>query len=213
MSVGIIQGFDKAIVLFWNRFFLSKTVTEPACFLAGLTPDINGMENDFQKTIGLLISPKDALRMITHRVHDWWTTDFEGSAGSLGDVFTVRFGNTFKTMRVVHFEPDKCVEWMCIDQHIEMPEDMDQLENSREWVGSVIRWEVKPDGQQSRLTLTHFGLTPQAECWIVCEPGWNQSLGSIESLAKFGIGRPFVRLDDKHLKQARKNLRGRNKVL
>jgi hypothetical protein len=56
------------------------------------------------------------------------------------------------------------------------------------------------------LTLVHEGLTPESECWSVCEPGWDQTVQSLVLLLETGTGRPFAHLDEAHLARARSNL-------
>lgn len=160
--------------------------------------------NNYKNTISLNVSLQEVFNAVTQRIPEWWSSDFSGSTKNTGDEFTVRFGNTFKVMRIQNVVPDTRVEWVCINQHIEMPEGMEQLKNPTEWVGNSIIWELVATGSETKLSLTHIGLTPEVECWSVCEPGWNQTLNSLQSLLTKGSGKPFEKLDEEHLQRARK---------
>ncbi len=84
-----------------------------------MKPDytIRIMRSDFETSLVIKNSPREVFETITSRIPEWWSTDFEGAASKENDEFTVRFGNTFKTMRIEAVEPDKLVVWRCIDQH------------------------------------------------------------------------------------------------
>ena len=42
-----------------------------------------------------------------------------------------------------------------------------------EWLGTVLRFEIRESGPGSTVTLTHLGLHPGLSCYDVCEAGWN----------------------------------------
>lgn len=154
-------------------------------------------------------SAGDVYKAITENIRMWWSADFMGTGRLAGHSFTVRFGNTFKVMRVLHLFPPQHIKWECIDQHIEMPGTMEPLQNPREWVGNIITWTISNEGLNTRVTLCHVGLTPASECWAVCEPGWTQTLASLQRLLSTGAGNPFVHLDEEHMKKAREWNRSR----
>ncbi len=145
----------------------------------------------------------DVFRALTERIPEWWTCDFQGSSSRLDDEFTVRFGPTFKTMRIAKVDIPLSVAWLCVAQRIVMPDGLAPLRDDAEWVGQTIRWTIRPDGKGAVLTLFHEGLSPESECWVVCEPGWDQTLQSLGLLFETGTGRPFAALDSEHLALAK----------
>ena len=157
-----------------------------------------------RRTLSSPCSPEQIYHALTARISDWWTSDFEGGASHPGDTFTVRFGSTFKTMRIVEAIPHRTVVWLCTDQRIEMPEGMAPLANPAEWVGQNIHWNIRAAGGGSVLEFFHEGLTPGVECWAVCESGWGQTLNSLVKLLECGTGQPFQVLDSGHLERAMK---------
>lgn len=165
------------------------------------------MKNEnYQKSIILTAAPHEVFEAITQRIPGWWSKDFLGLAQSKGDEFTVRFGSTFKTMRITDVVRDQKIEWLCVDQHIEVPPGIEPLKNNAEWVGTNIIWEIEADDGITTLKHTHIGLTPAVECWAICEQGWDQTLQSVANLLTTGVGRPFEQLDDEHLGKAKEYL-------
>jgi hypothetical protein len=170
------------------------------------------MENkqDYQKTLLVKTTPTLLFDAITKHIDKWWSENYQGVARSKDDEFTVTFGATFKTIRISFVEENKKVSWLCIDQYIEMPPGISPLKNKREWVGQTITWEIEADGKGSILKHMHIGLTPQVECWGVCETGWDQTLKSLTSFLETGKGMPFEQLDKEHLDRALEHQRKRH---
>ena len=163
------------------------------------------MKTGHHLSLAMPASPEQIYHALTTRISDWWSSEFEGSALHPGDVFTVRFGSTFKTMRIEEANPCRKVVWLCTNQRIDMPEGMKPLVNPAEWVGQKIHWEILAAEDGSVLKFFHEGLTPEVECWAVCESGWDQTLDSLVKLLDCGTGQPFQVLDSGHLKRAMKS--------
>lgn len=161
------------------------------------------MNQNFQTSLSVESPMKEVFSVISSRIPQWWSSDFEGSSDQKDAEFTVRFGNTFKTMKIESIEPGKEIVWRCIDQHLEMPDGMAPLSNKKEWVGNRLVWSFTEDNGISTINLVHEGLTPEVECWGVCEQGWDQTFISIKNLIQTGKGNPFVMLDEIHLKKAK----------
>lgn len=159
-------------------------------------------DNHYSRSMLLPSSAAAVFDAITRRIPDWWSRGFIGSASKADDEFTVRFGPTFKTIRILKASEPTDVTWLCIAQQIVMPDGMTPLKNPSEWVGHTISWHMAQEADDCRLTLTHIGLTPESECWVVCEPGWDQTLKSLEKFLLDGFGHPFQVLDQEHLAQA-----------
>jgi|SRR5579859_905890 len=139
---------------------------------------------NYQLTITAKATPDTVFEALTKGVPDWWTTHFKGSARKIRDEFIVQFDGTIKTFRVESLEPGKRVVWECLKAHI----DMDRLTNKGEWVGTLIEWQIQPEGKGSRLTMTHHGLTAELQCYDVCAQGWSYFV--LESLKPMLNGQP-----------------------
>lgn len=132
-------------------------------------------QQDYHRSITADVSPEEAFDSIND-VTAWWAKNFEGHSQRLNDVFTVRFGETWVTFRVSEFVPGKVVTWAVTDCNLHW------IKTKKEWNGTSVRFEISKEGEQTRVTMTHIGLVPGAECYNDCENGWNEHFG--ESLLK-----------------------------
>lgn len=128
-------------------------------------------------------SPEEALAVIAD-VQAWWAKDFCGSARQLHDQFTVRFGETRVDFEVAGLST-KVTTWLVTDCHLPW------LRNQKEWSGTRVIWQANPDGDKTRIDMTHVGLAPGVECRESCEEGWDRHIkGSLQDLIDKGIGQP-----------------------
>lgn len=143
---------------------------------------------DFSTHIKTTKSAQEIYLAITD-VPAWWTEDFQGSAKRLNDVFTVTFGDTFITVKVVEMIAFSRVGWQVIDCHKHF------LRDKKEWVGTKICFElIDSENGYADVTFTHFGLVSPLECYQVCVAGWNKYLhGSLDKLIHDGIGMSDVK--------------------
>lgn len=145
--------------------------------------------NNYSKVMTFDASTDKVYDALTSKIPKWWTEQFEGTSNRQGENFTIRFGtNIFKTMKVTELSPGKKVVWNVIDSLIDLPE----LNNKSEWVGTKIEWVISQKENQTQLNLTHYGLTPQIECYTICEGGWEQFTYSLSEFINTGIGRPYI---------------------
>jgi len=145
--------------------------------------------NDYEQTLAIAASPAAVHAALTSiaGLRAWWTDDCEGDAAPDGS-FTVRFGETEKTMRVEDAGSPSEVRWTCTHAHL----DLGPAARTDEWVGTIIVFRIEPDaGQGARLDFAHLGLTPALACHAVCSAGWQQFLGSLRAYLETGSGAPF----------------------
>ena len=142
-------------------------------------------QQDYHRSITASVTPQAAFEKIS-RVSQWWAKDFEGKSDEPNDVFTVRFKNgDWYTIKIAELIPGKKILWDVIDAEQTWHEDR------KEWAGTNIVFEISPLKNGSKVTLTHSGLTPEAECYDKCKMGWDYLMQ--RSLSKFlteGIGLP-----------------------
>ena len=100
-------------------------------------------------------------------VRAWWSIDYEGASGKVGDVFTVRFGETFITFKVVEATDTK-IAWLVTDSYKHWLKG-----NKQEWNGTTVVFELSEKGDKTQINFTHLGLVPGIECYHGCEDGWN----------------------------------------
>lgn len=144
---------------------------------------------NFQTTISIHASSSDVFNALTSGIPKWWTKEFKGQSRNMLDEFTVRFGSSYKTMLIVGVIQDTRVVWECLDAMIDLPE----LDNKSEWEGTRMGWTIDEQDSFTDLTLMHTGLTPELECYNVCEKGWNAYMQSLKLYLETGTGKPYHR--------------------
>jgi hypothetical protein len=141
-------------------------------------------KQDYRVSISAPVSALGAYDKLG-RVSEWWAKDFEGSARHFGDVFKVRFGETFVDFKITEAVPGSKVVWYVTNCYLPW------LRDKTEWNDTNVIFEISTRQGETIVTMTHEGLTPEVECFEACEQGWNHHFG--ESFKKFltdGHGMP-----------------------
>ena len=118
----------------------------------------------------------------------WWTTTCESGTG-VGSRTTFRFGPTYNVMLTEKLTPHREVVWRCLEQHHEA----DELSRKDEWAGTRVKFALESRSPGSTvLHFEHEGLTPELECYRICEDGWGHFLKtSLKKLVETDKGEPF----------------------
>ncbi len=141
-------------------------------------------KQDYKATIIVTAPHKEAYNAINN-VRGWWSEDMEGSLQKPDDIFTVRFGEVYITLKVTEAVPDKKIVWLVIDCN------KPWLKNKKEWNDTELIWEVSNKDNNTQILFTHKGLVPDVECYGVCSNAWGEYLKqSLWSLITNGEGRP-----------------------
>ncbi|HEY9002061.1 MAG TPA: SRPBCC domain-containing protein [Mucilaginibacter sp.] len=111
------------------------------------------------------------------RVNEWWAANFKGNAKTLGDEFTVTFGETYVTFKITEAIPGKKVTWLVTDSYLPWQND------KTEWTDTEVVFEISTENNSTKIDMTHVGLTPEVECFENCQAGWNHYIN--RSLTKF----------------------------
>jgi hypothetical protein len=134
------------------------------------------MTEDYHCSITATTSPKEAYACIG-RVYSWWASNFEGSAQQSGDIFTIRFGETWVKFKITEAIPNETITWHVLDCNLHW------LTDKKEWKNTKVLWEISAENDTTRVDMTHVGLIPAVECYANCEQGWNQYIkGSLQKL-------------------------------
>lgn len=119
---------------------------------------------DYSATIHVPVSPKAAGHAIRKEMHIWWSTRVELG----GDGATVRFNNSHATFA---FDPEDTAttfEWPCTDANM----IIEGVNDTTEWTGTSLIWDISENGTGSDITMTHKGLNQSLACIDVCTRGW-----------------------------------------
>ena len=121
---------------------------------------------DYNCSIAAGVTTKEAFEGI-NRVSEWWAMGFEGHSQKLNDVFTVRFGETFVTFKIVEVEPNRKMVWQVIDCYLHW------INDKTEWKNTKIVWNISAQNNTVHVSFTHLGLVPKLECYDNCQTGWD----------------------------------------
>lgn len=133
------------------------------------------MKKDFQWSILTDRTPKEVFNAI-REVRTWWTgyhkEEFSGDTKNLNDEFSFVAENGLhcSTQKIVELVPDEKMVWLVTDSFLGF------VEQSDEWIGSKIIFEIAKVGTKTELRFTHQGLTPEVECYDSCAPSWTTYL-------------------------------------
>ncbi|TDJ59195.1 MAG: SRPBCC domain-containing protein [Nitrospina sp.] len=118
----------------------------------------------------------------------WWTADCE-VATKPGAQSTFRFGKTICVAQIRKMVRDQEVHWHCVEYFL----DFSMVSKTDEWVGTSMNFHLTagPDNSTD-LHFVHEGLTPELECYALCESGWGHFLKtSLKKFVETGKGEPY----------------------
>ena len=111
---------------------------------------------------------------------NWWVGLFgetiAGKSIAVGDEFTFKAGGGmhYTKQKLVELIPSKKITWMVTESNLTF------LDNTKEWEGTKISFDLEPSGKQTKVTFTHIGLLPEIECYDQCSSGWTQYLQNLK---------------------------------
>ena len=144
------------------------------------------MSADFSTTITAVGSPERAFEAIND-VAGWWGR-ITGTTGAVGDEFVyVVPGLHYSGFRVTALEPGRLVEWTVTGSYLDFVDD------SQEWNGTTVRFEILEQSEGVAVRFTHHGLTGDDECYETCSNAWSMFVnGSLRTFIETGRGTPYV---------------------
>jgi hypothetical protein len=122
---------------------------------------------NYQSTITVNKPLEIAFSAVTTRISEWWAKNVKGNSSNIHDVFTVYFGKTFGTFKVVDLVPNKRIVWYTIDCCLDI------FQNKELWKYSTLVWDFVEDKDSTTINMTHIGLFPGKECYEDCKLGWD----------------------------------------
>jgi hypothetical protein len=117
-----------------------------------------------------------------NNVRAWWSGEFEGGTGKLGDVFTYRYKDIhYSKQEVTELIPGKRVAWRVLEATLSFVTDR------TEWAGTTITFDIARRGGKTEVVFTHVGLKPAVECYDTCSDAWTSLIqGSLKQLIETG---------------------------
>jgi hypothetical protein len=141
-----------------------------------------GLTN-FTTTIFVNQTPKEVFTAINN-VRGWWQGEIEGDTDKLDKEFNYRMADVhFSKQKVIELKPNEKVGWLVTDSRLSFTTDQS------EWTGTKISFEIGEINNKTQVRFTHFGLTPEFECYGGCSSAWEQLIQeSLHSLITTGKG-------------------------
>ncbi len=148
-------------------------------------------EQHYKRTISVAATAAEAYRALTTGYEHWWT-NCDSDFNRVGDriKFTFPPHVSYWTFEAKKLEPDRSVELECVEACHKFTDKPDAPET--EWLGSRAQWRIEPQDDQTNIHFVHDGLTPDLDCYEVCEKGWNLFfVDSLKAYLDSGVGKPF----------------------
>jgi hypothetical protein len=127
-------------------------------------------------------SSKNTKEVFAHLINpkNWWVGIFgetiEGQSEKINDEFSFKAGEGmhYTKQKLIELVPDKKIVWLVTESNLTF------LEHTNEWEDTKICFDLEEVGDQTKITFTHEGLTPQIECYVNCSSGWTQYLQKMQ---------------------------------
>jgi hypothetical protein len=128
----------------------------------------------------------DAVFNAVNNVRGWWSEEIQGRTDKPGAEFKFHYQNFHhSTHKITEFEPGKKVVWHVPNARINFVND------TAEWDGTDIVFEIGRTGDKTELRFTHVGLVPDIECYDRCSSAWGFYINeSLRDLITKGKGQP-----------------------
>lgn len=129
--------------------------------------------SDFTVSFRSKKAPEEIFQILLN-VRGWWSglygEEFSGNSEKINDVFTFKAGDGahYTEQKLIELIPNKRIEWLVTDSKLTF------LENTKEWDGTKLIFELAQQHGKTEVKFIHEGLTPQSECYDNCAPAWSQ---------------------------------------
>ena len=143
---------------------------------------------NYTASITSAASTEETYKAITENMSDWWTS-MSAKFVKVGDQAKTDFGvESYWVFEAKTLSPNVLIELKCVDSHM----IGDFVDDPQEWCTTTLRFDIeKEDTGDSKVTLTHVGLTPEMQCWEVCKKGRDHYiLGSLKDYLDGKGGKP-----------------------
>ncbi|OYU79695.1 MAG: ATPase [Flavobacterium sp. BFFFF1] len=140
---------------------------------------------DYTTTLIVPNSTAEVFDAINH-VKGWWSESIDGRTDEPDAEFLYHYKDVHVCkIKIVEFVPNEKVVWLVLENHFNFTDD------KTEWKGNKMVFEIAETDHGTELKFTQHGLTPEYECYDVCNDAWTSYLqGSLKNLITTGKGNP-----------------------
>jgi hypothetical protein len=142
---------------------------------------------NYDSSIKVRADKKKVFNAIASELDKWWGK-VDNPVANEGDEFTISFGRTKWRFVITKFSQYNQITWKCIEaEHF-----VEGLSNLKEeWLNTELVWTFKENGSEVEVSLMHKGLTPELNCYNICESGWSFFIStSLKNYLETGHGNP-----------------------
>lgn len=132
-------------------------------------------ENSFSYSFKTSKTPKEVFDLLLD-IPQWWFGIYDetikGESKKVNDEFTFKAGGGmhYSKQKLVELVPGKKIVWQVVDSKLSF------LNDTGEWNGSKIEFDLSPVKEGTQVIFTHQGLVPEIECYNNCSSAWTQYL-------------------------------------
>lgn len=150
------------------------------------------MENKNFNTSILVTKPAEQVFKAINNVKGWWSENIVGDTEKVNDEFFYHYKDVHLCkMRITESVPNKKVVWLVLENEFNFTRD------KNEWKGDTIVFTISEQDGKTKLDVTQIGLTPEKECFEVCNDAWTSYIqGSLKNLIETGKGNPNTKEND-----------------
>ncbi len=142
------------------------------------------MTDDLTLTFTVDRTPHEVYETIND-VRSWWG-GLVGRNDVIGEEWVYFVPDIhFSKFRTTELEPGKRIAWLVTDSELSF------LEDKQEWTGTTVEFDLVAVDAGTEVRFTHRGLTPDVECYEVCDLAWTEYIvGSLRNHILNGTGAP-----------------------
>jgi hypothetical protein len=125
-------------------------------------------------------------------VRAWWSENIIGKTDTLNEEFFYSYNDVHLCrIKIIEMVENKKIVWLVLDNQFNFTKEQ------HEWKGNTMVFEIQAEETLTRVKFTQIGLTPDYECFGVCQDAWTSYLnGSLKDLITTGVGKPNSKEND-----------------
>ena len=142
---------------------------------------------EYKNQISTSANQKRSFYAIANKVDKWWGKT-DNSISQIDDEFSIFFGDTEWRFKIIEYQPFEKITWLCVKAN-HVHGNLADIE--KEWLNSELHWRITDDNGKTEISFIHKGLTPDLNCYEVCETGWDYFIStSLKNYLETGHGNP-----------------------
>ena len=116
----------------------------------------------------------------------WWSEEIVGETDKLGETFFYHYKDVHLCkLKLIEAIPNQKLVYLVTDNEFNFTKD------KTEWINTKLTFEISQKEGQTKVIFTHEGLTPEYECYEVCNDAWTSYIqGSLKNFIETGVGKP-----------------------